>query len=160
MRVLLMSHQNKTDKKGELIPGNDYILISQIYNILKGKGYDDDLLMLNGSYDAATSKAIIGCFDILISGRTHGAVAGWSQYIPTVIIDYGHEPIAHKLRGFARTVGMEQYLCSPINAADMINKVADAWNKRNKIKQELRVKVRDVQFLAEVNFKLLHKLVN
>ena len=32
--------------------------------------------------------------------RIHGAVAALSQSVPTVIIDYGHEPKAHKLIGF------------------------------------------------------------
>ena len=60
---------------------------------------NDRLFTLNGLYDAAESKRVIGCFDALISGRIHGAVQGLSQGIPTAIIDMAmnREPI--KLSG-------------------------------------------------------------
>ena len=53
-------------------------------------------------YMIHATKTIIKNFDMLVSGRIHGAVAALSQSVPTVIIDYGHEPKAHKLIGFQR----------------------------------------------------------
>ena len=58
----------------------------------------DSVSLLEGVYTPGQTKAIIANFDMVISGRVHGAIAALSQCIPTVIIDYGHEPKAHKLR--------------------------------------------------------------
>jgi colanic acid/amylovoran biosynthesis protein len=155
VRVLLMSHQNRTDENGNSIQGNDHKIIRQLYEILEIKSYGDDLFTLKGLYDAAISKTIIGYCDMLISGRIHGAVAGLSQCIPTVIIDYGHEPKAHKLRGFARLVGVESYVCDPTNAQDMIEKVSSAWENRDEIRKYLKKRIPEVKELAKSNFKLL-----
>lgn len=160
-KILLMTHQNRTDKHGNLIRGNDHEIISQLYGILQQDySCENDIIMLNGLYDAATMKTIIGRCDLLISGRIHGAVAGLSQCIPTVIIDYGHEPKAHKLRGFAKLVGMEFYVCDPNDARDMINKVSLAWENRDEVSEQLTKIIPEVQELAKSNFKLLHKLVD
>jgi len=160
VRVLLMSHQNSTDEKGNLIQGNDHKIIHQLYKMLEIENYGDDLFTLRGVYDAATSKAIIGYCDMLVSGRIHGAVAGLSQCIPTVIIDYGHEPKAHKLRGFARLVGIESYVCDPVDAQDMIEKVSSAWGEKDEIREHLKKRIPEVEELAKSNFKLLHQLTN
>ena len=117
-----MSHQNAVTKEGHLIAGNDHRIIKQLLKILGNRFSENQLFTLNGFYDAATSKAIIGNFEILISGRIHGAVQGLSQCIPTLIIDYGHEPKAHKLKGFAQLVGIERYLSNPHDSKDMINR--------------------------------------
>lgn len=159
-RVILMTHQNRTNDQGNLIPGNDHHIISQLYSMLERDNYGDVLFTLKGHYDAATSKTIIGCCDLLISGRIHGAVAGLSQCIPTVIIDYGHEPKAHKLRGFARLVGVESYIGDPVDAQDMIQKVSSAWGKKDEIREHLKKRIPEVEELAKSNFKLLHQLAN
>lgn len=159
VRVLLMSHQNRTDESGNLIQGNDHKIFSQLYEMLEIENYGDDLFTLKGLYDAATSKTIIGYCDMLVSGRIHGTVAGLSQRIPTVIIDYGHEPKAHKLRGFARLVGIESYVCNPHDSQDMIEKVSSAWENKDKNRDYLNKKIPEIEELAKSNFKLLHQLV-
>ena len=160
-KILLMTHQNRTDEYGNLIRGNDHEIISQLYNILQNDySCAKDIIMLNGLYDAATMKTIIGCCDLLISGRIHGAVAGLSQCIPTVIIDYGHEPKAHKLRGFARLLGMESYVCNPNDTQDMIDIISSAWENKDKITEQLNERIPEVQELAKSNFRHLHELIN
>jgi len=75
-RVCLMSHQNSTTPNGSLVKGNDHRIIDKLIEIL-GDRYDGDkIFTLKGLYDAAQSKAIIGQFDLLVSGRIHGAVQG------------------------------------------------------------------------------------
>ncbi|WP_346434753.1 polysaccharide pyruvyl transferase family protein [uncultured Methanoculleus sp.] len=157
--ILLMSHQNKTDDDGNLVKGNDHAIISQIFSILEEDGVDvNRVLMLQGLYDASTSKSIIGVCDVLISGRIHGAVAGLSQCIPTVIIDYGHEPKAHKLKGFARVTEMEEYICNPASSQDMIDKYERCWNNRKEIQSHLREHIPHVQSKAMSNFTLIKDL--
>jgi colanic acid/amylovoran biosynthesis protein len=159
VRVMLMSHQNNTDKQMNLIPANDYVIVHQLYDILKQENYGDDLFVLDGLYDAPTSKAIIGCFDMLISGRIHGAVGGLSQEIPTVIINYGNGPRPHKLKGFAKLTGMEEYVCDPADAQDMIEKAGYVWKNREAVRGHLKKRIPQVKELAKANFKLLREFV-
>ena len=159
-RVCIMSHQNTITKEGHLTAGNDHRIINHLLKILRNRFSEDQVFTLKGFYDAATSKTIIGNFEILISGRIHGAVQGLSQCIPTVIIDYGHEPKAHKLKGFAQLVGMEKYLCNPRDSQDMINKVEGLWNNKEVVKKHLEKKIPEVKQLAKLNFELIKKVIN
>lgn len=156
--VILFAHQNRSDENGNLIYGNDYYLLEQLFNMIaqpEGKG---TLTLIKGKYDAATLKGFIGSLDMLISGRIHGAVAGLSQCVPTVIIDYGHEPKAHKLRGFARLVNQDNVVANPADTNDMLNKVHTVWKNRKKIQQQLEKRIPEVQALARSNFQLLKQL--
>jgi len=159
-RVLLMCHQNSTDEKANLVRGNDHAIIEQVMGLLKDRNYGDRIFTLKDCYDAAASKAIISCFDMLVSGRTHGAVGGLSQCVPTVIIDYGHEPKAHKLRGFARVAGVEEYLCDPRDAEDMIQRIELCWENREQIREKLKARMEKIKQQVELNFKLLKKLAD
>lgn len=157
-RICLMSHQNATDIDYNLIAGNDHKIIEKLYDLIS----DDKknrVITLNGLYAAEESKAIIGTFDVLISGRIHGAVQGISQTVPTAIIDYGHEPKAHKLRGFAKMYGIEKYVCDPLSGDDLIFKFNELIKYKSEIKSELIERVGFVKKEALKNFELLKELV-
>lgn len=154
LRVCIMSHQNSTDKEFNFIRGNDHRIIEQLFNVINKRYSSDQLFTLKGLYTAAMSKTIIGQFDMLISGRIHGAVQGLSQAIPTAIIDYGHEPKAHKLRGFAKLYGIEAYLCNPNDAENMIMIVDKLWERRESIRQGLQTRIPQIVDLARKNFVL------
>lgn len=159
VHVLLMSHQNRTDDQGNLIRGNDHAIIDQIYSLINDSEVEKGILRLKGLYNARESKGIIGQCDMLISGRIHGAVSGLSQCIPTVILDYGHEPKAHKLKGFALNVGLEKYIANPSNSQDMIAKVSEVWENRDEIHSFLCKRIPKVQELALSNFRMLQPFV-
>ena len=154
VRVCLMSHQNATDKDLKLLRGNDHRIIEQLLGLLRSTFSDEQLFTLKGLYNAAISKTIIGQFDMLISGRIHGAVQGLSQSIPTVIIDYGHEPKAHKLKGFGRLYGVEEYVCDPNDADQMILIAEKIWKDREAVKQKLQTRIPQIENLARMNFSL------
>jgi colanic acid/amylovoran biosynthesis protein len=159
--ICLMSHSNgftTTDGKIKLIHGRDYPVIKKVEEILKKRGIAKNIFSLNGVYDPWTTKAIIGNFELLISGRIHGAIAALSQNIPTVILDYGHEPKAHKLRGFAKLFKVERYLADPSKENDMVNKFQMCWKSRSLIKESLRKTNPKVQKLATMNFEYLKKI--
>ncbi|MBD3380380.1 MAG: polysaccharide pyruvyl transferase family protein [Candidatus Omnitrophica bacterium] len=159
-RVILMSHQNKIRQDGSMAKGTDHIILEQIYYLLKNKGWGNSLFILNGVYDAALSKAIIGNFNILISGRIHGAISGLSQCVPTSIIDYGHEPKAHKLKGFARLVGIEEYLCDPSEPEDMIEKVNRLMSKSDEVRTYLEKRIPEIKKRSMSNFELVKNFYN
>lgn len=162
-RVCLMSHSNGfpiPPEEFKLIHGRDYNIIKQLEKVIKNRGITSDIYVLNGVYDAWTTKGIIGSFDMLVSGRIHAAVAALSKSVPTVILDYGHEPKAHKLRGFTEIVKMEDYLCNPVCTSEIINKIQKCWSKRDEIKDELDKIIPEVQDMARKNFELIRDKID
>ncbi len=159
LRVCLMSHQNGVSKNLKLIKGNDHQIIKQLMTLMSDCSMEQ-LFTLKGLYNAAQSKAIIGNFEMLISGRIHGAVQGLSQAIPTAIIDYGHEPKAHKLKGFASIYGIEQYICDPASKSNLIQVSESLWTSRETVREQLVQRLPYVEKLADQNFSILHRVVN
>ncbi len=160
-KVCLMSHSNgfipgKTPF--ELIHGRDYPVIKQLQKVLEKRNIAKNVFSLDGVYDTWTTKAIIGDFDMLVSGRIHAAVAGLSQYVPTVVIDYGHEPKAHKLRGFAIEAGAENYVADPANGSDLIDKIEKCWKNRREYAADLTLKIPQTKQKARQNFQLIKTL--
>lgn len=132
VNVCLMSHSNGFDlpPQFKLKQGRDFVVVKKLYDILQKTDVSKSVFLLDGLYSPAETKAIISNFDMLISGRVHAAVAGLSQNIPTVIIDYGHEPKAHKLIGFADIAGVCEYVANPASLTDLEDKMERCWNNR------------------------------
>lgn len=161
-RMCLMSHSNGfhvPPAPFELIHGRDYPIIKQLQSVLEKRGRAKRVFALDGIYDPWTTKALIGRFDMLVSGRVHAAVAGLSQNVPTVVIDYGHEPKAHKLRGFARVASVEEYVADPARAGDIAAKAARCWDHRATLRVRLQSHISGVKALALENFSLLKEAV-
>jgi len=157
-KVCLMSHSNGFDippAPFKLKHGRDYFVIKQLEKILEKRAITSNYFVLDDVYDAWDTKGIIGTFDMLISGRVHGAIAGLSQAIPTVIIDYGHEPKAHKLQGFAKLVDIEGYVANPNNKAQFSNVIQSCWLQRISYQKHLDDRVPAIQSHAKKAFSLL-----
>ncbi|MEJ5994829.1 polysaccharide pyruvyl transferase family protein [Pedobacter sp. Du54] len=160
-KVCLMSHSNgfiPGKEPFELIHGRDYVVTKQLERILNDRGIAKNVICLNGVYDTWTTKGIIGAFSMLVSGRIHAAVAGLSQYVPTVVIDYGHEPKAHKLKGFAIEAGAEAYVADPALDGDLNEKIDKCWNNIEKYQDELKQQIPKAKEKAKKNFKLMKEL--
>jgi len=141
-----------------MIRGRDYPFAEKLFELTRNTDISENVFMLNGIYSPSETKAIIGQFDMLVSGRIHAAVAALSQSIPTVIIDYGHEPKAHKLKGFAGVAGVEEFVSDPVSYEDMVFRVDSCWNKRVELKSFLNSRIKQVKKQAVQNFKLLKSL--
>ncbi|WP_310993557.1 polysaccharide pyruvyl transferase family protein [Aequorivita marina] len=162
LKLCLMSHSNGFNPGEEpfrLLQGRDYENIKQLEDILIRKGYENRIFALNDVYDPWTTKAIIGNFDMLISGRIHGAVAGLSQGVPTVIIDYGNGPEAHKLKGFAKEAEMLEYVANPNKTEDIYNKITDCILNLKSIKEKLDKQIPIVKEKSKQNFELLKEIL-
>lgn len=161
VEICLMSHSNgfvPGKEPFELIHGRDYPITKQLETILIKRGLAEKVFTLNGVYDAWTTKAIIANFDMLVSGRVHAAVSGLSQNVPTVIIDYGHEPKAHKLKGFANEAGMLRFVGEPSTPNDLLEKMQNCWDKKIEVRAELEANIPKVKNRARKNFELLKTL--
>lgn len=155
--VCLMSHSNGFELPPHFkpIPGRDYPIAEQLYRLMKKTEVGDSVTLLEGVYTPGQTKAIIANFDMAISGRVHGAIAALSQCIPTVIIDYGHEPKAHKLRGFSIVAGCEDFFADPSKKEDLLTKACTCWENREKIHIELESRMPSIQQQVRKNFDLL-----
>ena len=134
--------------------------MKQFVKVLLSRGIAKNFFTLNGIYDPWTTQNIIKNFDMIISGRIHGAVAGLSQSIPAVIIDYGHEPKAHKSIGFAKVVQVEEYVANPCSVVDLKQKIENCVTNIHKYKSHLKKKIPEVKKLARKNFELVKDLIN
>lgn len=160
-RVCLMSHSNGFDippAPFKLKHGRDYPIAKQLQKVVLERGIAKDVMALDSLYDTWETKAIVGSMDMLVSGRVHAAVAGLSQHVPTVIIDYGHEPKAHKLRGFAAVAGVENYVVDPSSKGELMKVVKDCWGSSCSYRDYLKMHMPTVRKQAKTHFDLLKSL--
>ena len=153
--IYLMSHSNGFQlppAEFKLEHGRDFPIMRQLREILNKRGKARNVFLLEEVYDAWETKAILGQFDMVISGRVHAAVGAMSQSVPTVILDYGHEPKAHKLSGFAESAGQHQYLAFPDKLDDIYAKASSAWENREMIKRNLDCIIPVVKEKAKLNY--------
>ena len=159
--ICLLSHSNGFDVSPEfkLKRGRDYPMVERLYDLLNHGSYSSNVYLFDGIYSPAQTKAIIGQFDVLISGRVHAAVAALSQSVPTMIIDYGHEPKAHKLKGFAKVAEVEDYVADPHSLENMINVAHQVFEQRIVIREKLAERNVKIKSMIRENFNLLHSIV-
>lgn len=156
--IYLLSHSNgfiPNQKPFVLRHGRDFGIMEQLKHLCDKNGLSNQVKLLSGVYTPAITKGIISNFDMLISGRMHGAVAGLSQGIPTVILDYGHEPKAHKLRGFAEIAGVQDYIADPGDLKDMLNKIEACLKNREALHQMLSENMKKVKKSSKEQFEKL-----
>lgn len=161
VHVYFMSHSNgfELPPNFKLIHGRDYPFAEQLHRILCERGYSSDVTLIQGLYPPAETKAMIRQFDMLVSGRVHAAVAALSETVPTVIIDYGHEPKAHKLRGFADVANVGDCVADPALEKDLISKIEQVWKSREKIRGDLEQHIPSVRERARKSFDELLKIL-
>lgn len=159
--VVLMSHSNGfpiPPAEFQLIHGRDYPIIKEIQAIINKRRRARKVIALDGVFDAWTTKGLIKNFDMLVSGRVHGAVAGLSQHVPTVLLDYGHEPKAHKIKGFASVANALPYVVEPLSSEQIIITIKKCWENRIVYKNNLEERIPEVKTLARSNFDILNEL--
>lgn len=157
-QLLLLSHSNGFDippAPFQLKHGRDYPIMQQFKKILDDQGFGKNVLLFDGVYSPEVTKGIISHFDVLISGRMHGAVAGLSQFIPTIILDYGHEPKAHKLRGFAEMCKIQDYIADPNDASDILEKTRICIENTRLVDLALKESIPEVKWSGIKQFEVL-----
>ncbi len=162
-RVVLLSHQNgfELPPNFKLINGRDYPVVKQLQTVVAQRKIAnmDDVLCLDRPYLPKQTKAIIGQFDMFVTGRVHGFVAAVSQHVPTVLITRGHGPVSHRNIGFARSVGLEEYIADPRSVQDLLAKLQRCWDNRDSLRETLRQRIPGVQETAREAFSVLTEVV-
>ena len=160
--VYLMSHSNAfpiPPKEFELQHGRDYDTMVKLEQIMIKLGYEDRVVLIKEVHDAWDTKAFIGNFDMLISGRIHAAVAALSQSVPTVIINYGNGPVPHKLAGFAEVANVSELIASPHDVNDLIDKIDHCWDNLKLYKIMLNEIIPGIKERAKKNITLLKTIL-
>jgi colanic acid/amylovoran biosynthesis protein len=161
-RVIIMSHQNgfELPPNFKLIPGRDYVIAKQLYDVVmkRGKVKPDDVSCLKTPYTPGETKAIIKHYDMFISGRVHAFVAAISQSVPSVLINRGFGQKSHRNIGFARSVGIEDYLADPHSINDMKSKISKCWENRTELRKFLDHRIPEIQNTARMAFDELRNI--
>lgn len=160
--IFLMSHSNgfnPDSKEFELEHGRDYLIAKRFMEVIENQNIDTSRVhVIERVNNAWETKVLLGEFDLLISGRIHGAIGALSQSVPTLIIDYGHEPKAHKLEGFAKLLEFENFVTNPLSVKDMNDKFETLYNNLDTLSKDLEKILPSVQNKARKNFDLLKEI--
>jgi colanic acid/amylovoran biosynthesis protein len=161
--VILLAHSGgfELPPNFKRIPWRDHKMQSRLYEVVEKRGSADlRYLTINDRiYDPWEIHALIGKFDILVSGRVHGAVAGLSQYVPTLAIDYKNGPLAHKTRGFFELAGMEKHVI-PRDDLDFTEHFDNLFDNRQTVKKQLQTAIPKIRKKSLESFEILASLVN
>ncbi|MFW6226909.1 MAG: polysaccharide pyruvyl transferase family protein, partial [Bacteroidota bacterium] len=128
--VVLMSHAHKFQPQTGMKQGNDFYISKQLFEEAQVELKSDRLFLFEEILEAKDTKAIISNLDFLVSGRLHGAVSGFSQYIPTLVVNYGNGPKPLKLKGFVDLIGVPECLCEPNNLNQLKTTFDELWNNK------------------------------
>ena len=158
-----MSHSNGFDlpPNFKLKPGRDYVVVKQLQQVVAKRGKVknvNDVLCVDNAYVPSKTKAIIGQFDMFITGRVHASVAAVTQFVPTVFVTYEKGENSGKTSGFASLVDLQEYVSEPV-ADDMIRKIDMCFKNRETIRRHLEKCIPKVQDMARHSFDALSELV-
>ena len=134
--------------------GDDRVMGEKIYKLTKNK---ENINLIKGDYSPEELKGIIRLCDMFIGGRMHANIAAISSGVPTIATAW-----SHKYYGIMRTVGQEKYVCDfkTMNSEELKSKIDDLWDNKEKIREELKLKVEDQKELAWYSGELVRDLLN
>ena len=136
------------------IGGDDRQAIKETFEKVKNK---NRIISIANEYSASELKGIIGQCDMFIGARMHSNIAAISLCIPTIGISY-----SHKASGILKMVGLEKYVCDfrATNFDELKSKIDDMWSNREKIKENMAPKVKELNESVWFNGKLVKDLLD
>ena len=136
------------------IGGDDRQAIKETFEKVENK---NKIIAIANEYSASELKGIIGQCDMFIGARMHSNIAAISLCIPTIGISY-----SHKAPGILKMVGLENYVCDfrATNFDELKMKIDDMWSNREKIKEDMSPKVKELNKGVWSNGKLVKDLLD
>ncbi len=161
--IILFSHTNGFDlpPNFKLKNGRDFDILNDFYHILikSRPELKKHIILVNEPLVPKRLKAVIGKFDMLITGRVHASVAAISQYVPTVFVEYDQRIIySDKMFGFSQQVGLEEYVCAPGNLNEFRNKVDRCFEEREMIHRDLCVIIPELQTAVKKVYEVIQNV--
>jgi len=132
-QVIFVPHVVARDEK---YTDDDRLIGTKIYDLINNK---DDVFLIHGDYSPNELKGIIKSCDIFIGGRMHANIAALSTNVPTLATSW-----SHKYKGIMGTFGLDNYVCNirNIDFKDIKFKIDKLWNNKDKIRNDLEIKMR------------------
>lgn len=137
------------------VDSDDRITINQIYESVKHKSR---IATIKNEYSPEELKGIIGLCDLFIGARMHATIAATSMLVPTVGIAY-----SHKMHGIiGEMLGLNEYIIDIDNLdySNLLSKINNAWENKEKIKNELQVKIPMIKEKAMSNGQFVKELLD
>ena len=161
--IVLFSHTNGFELPPDfaLKNGRDFLILQRFFEILIHKKKVDGrrVLLIDEPLLPGDMKAVIGMFDMLITGRVHASVAATSQCVPTVFIEYDRRVIySDKMTGFSKQLGLDSLVCNPEDLQEMKKKVTYCFQNRKKIETHLRSVIPVIQEKAENIYSVMKEI--
>lgn len=163
-RVVLISHTNgfELPPNFKLINGRDYPILKQLQEVVLKRGIiknPEDVVCIEQPHLPKMTKSIIGRFDMLITGRVHASVAGISQHIPTVFINYDKNVVeSTKMYGFSSLASVGELVSDPDNLEQLCQKIDYCWREKENITNTLKESIRSIKKLAREAFDEIAKI--
>jgi len=132
---------------------DDRVVYREIYQSVKNK---HKFKLLIGDYTCEELKGIIGKCDLFIGSRMHANIAALSMFVPTIAIAY-----SHKMPSLMKMLGQEKYVCDVMSITfdELVLKIEDVLAHGERIKTELKPKIKKMKKNALVNAELVRELV-
>lgn len=142
--VLFIPHSGISDEK--------YTTKKVTLDIINKIKHKDKVHSIDGrEYAVEELKGMIGKCELFIGAYMHANVSSLSMCVPTIGLSY-----SHKFKGIFEMMGQEKYVCDLNNLTFeiLISTIENAWVNRDKIRNELMMKMdtvkREVMFSGEL----------
>ena len=133
--------------------GDDRKIARKIWEL---SNYKNMVKLIQQRFDPRLTKGIISRCSVFIGSRGHSMMIALSSCIPTIAI--GHNP---KYYGIMKMAGQEKYVfkAEEITYEKLLSAFNNVWDQQNDIKNELSVKLPEIQDLSYLNAKLVKDLL-
>lgn len=133
---------------------DDRCTTKEVYKNIKNKSRVN---LITNEYSPQELKGLIGLCDLFVGTRMHATIASTSLMIPTVGIAY-----SHKMKGIiGELLGQKEYILDVnyVNYEKLISKITEAWNNREKIRNQLKTRIPEMKEKALLNGMLVKDIL-
>jgi colanic acid/amylovoran biosynthesis protein len=139
---------------GPMRENDDRIIASEVYNKLDHK---DRAKLISDDLTPQEIKGIIGKGELFVGSRMHACIAALSMGVPTINISYHH-----KSSEIMAMFGLDQNVigAKDLDYDTLIAKIKGTWEKRDSIRESIKINLVDVRSKSDTNAKLVKAYLN
>ena len=148
--VIFLPHSIGLEKEFD-----DRILSEYIFKKCKNKS---KIKVIKNEYSPEELKGLMGKFDLFIGERLHSAIGAMSMNVPSIVLSN----ITDQRLEIIKELGQGSSICyvEDLRKEDLLLKINDMWKKRDKIKKELELQIREAKKKSSGNGKYLKELIS
>ena len=133
---------------------DDIPLINDIIKLVDRK---DNVRILSKKWDSDVQQAVISQMELFIGNRYHSVIFALKGKVPTVCLAYEHKSV-----GIMHAAKMDKFVItvSDLTYEDLIDKIKQAWNQKEEIKEILKLQMEIIRKHSLMNSILVMALIN